>query len=538
MPTSGVIVRRSGRYRTVYKVLKSYRNIHGTPTQKRVTIGRLDDETNMLVPNETYWEFYGDRGQVVITQTEDHNDGRGGGSDRLAVHFGATLLVDTVLDDLGVYRILEDVFGAKDAQLIRDCATAMTVRQSNVMHTIGDWLDLYKLGGSGLNSQTASQLFTRITHDKRMEFFTAWNKIANPTGYLAYDVTSMSTYAHAIADAEYGYNRDGESLPQINLAQYVCYDTSLPVFYVTYPGSIVDKSHLTYMQAYNADLGLDTQAITFVLDQGFCSTKNFTGMYKAKQKFIACASTAHKATRTLIHDLRDELAHIKHRLEPGVYGMSKTGTYYGAYGTMHIFRNTTDDAAAMVERKVTAEHATLTGLTNPTQAQLKKYTKFHTVTVNPDGTLEITQDWDKTEEAVFQASHFAIMTTDNTLTTKEVLTLYRQKDIIEKTFDGLKNHLDFHRLHTHHTETTDGKLFCAFIGLIALQRIRTTLADYQAKHSTSISRIFSELNKLTLITPTTGPRQQNPLTKTHKDILTPFNITQDTITQKITNTQP
>lgn len=42
-------------------------------------------------------------------------------------------------------------------------------------------------------------------------------------------------------DLEWGYNRDKEKLPQINLGMYFGETSRLPVYYCTYPGSILDN---------------------------------------------------------------------------------------------------------------------------------------------------------------------------------------------------------------------------------------------------------------------------------------------------------
>ena len=56
LPESGITTRRSGKHSYVYKVTKSYRNAKGQPTSDRISIGRLDAASGMLVPN--YWALY------------------------------------------------------------------------------------------------------------------------------------------------------------------------------------------------------------------------------------------------------------------------------------------------------------------------------------------------------------------------------------------------------------------------------------------------------------------------------------------------
>ena len=60
LPEKGVQVYAKNGRRYAYKVTRTYRNAKGRPTCDRRSIGRVDDETGMLVPNLAYYEFYGD----------------------------------------------------------------------------------------------------------------------------------------------------------------------------------------------------------------------------------------------------------------------------------------------------------------------------------------------------------------------------------------------------------------------------------------------------------------------------------------------
>ena len=52
VPTTGVITRHTGTYPTVYHVDATFRNAKGQPTNTRTSIGRLDQATGLLVPND------------------------------------------------------------------------------------------------------------------------------------------------------------------------------------------------------------------------------------------------------------------------------------------------------------------------------------------------------------------------------------------------------------------------------------------------------------------------------------------------------
>lgn len=57
---------------------------------------------------------------------------------------------------------------------------------------------------------------------------------------LAYDTTSISSYSELIAHVRYGKNKDGDSLPQVNLALIFGQHSMLPVYFWKLPGNITD----------------------------------------------------------------------------------------------------------------------------------------------------------------------------------------------------------------------------------------------------------------------------------------------------------
>ena len=58
LPEHGVVKKRMGDKTYIYYATAVYRNEKGQPTADRVSIGRYDDETGMLIPNRNYYEIY------------------------------------------------------------------------------------------------------------------------------------------------------------------------------------------------------------------------------------------------------------------------------------------------------------------------------------------------------------------------------------------------------------------------------------------------------------------------------------------------
>jgi transposase len=515
LPKNGIITRCSGLYRYVYKITKCYRNDNGHPTSERVSIGRLDEGSGMLVPNDNYWQFYEDS---AIELLPSFNSVRS---------IGATFLVTRLLELMGVTKILNTVLGQERASLMLTAATYM-VCKGNVMEHLLNWCESSTLHETALTDKQASILFASITHDERMAFFGMWTRAHTEDSFLAYDVTSFSSYAKGINDTEWGYNRDGDNLPQINMGCYLGYESLLPLFYVTYPGSIIDKSHMSYMMAYNDDLGIKN--VTFVMDKGFCSTANVRYMHSAQMLYILGVEIRHKATKEAINEVRDAIVSMRRRIGQSVYANSVRGFFYGEQTNMHIYcdPNLAEAHRSNLHRTVEAQEEKLVQLKQLTESYAKRYKMFFDIDLNKDGTFTFKRNYERIDEAARNAGFFCLLTSTK-LTDEEVLDKYRRKDIIEKGFDDLKNHIDMKRLRTHNTQTTDGKLFCAFIALIVISQINVKLGTYMKDQSMSKDSVIAELDKVKVVFASADRRLMNPLTKTQRTILEAFALSENNI---------
>jgi transposase len=123
------------------------------------------------------------------------------------------------------------------------------------------------------SSQRISDLLLSITEDERINFYLNWAENVRTIEYLALDCTSISSYSQLIGDVNWGYNRDGEKLPQVNLCLLTGEISRIPVFPMLYDGSIKDVSTLTSMLAMSSRLPLNKLSI--VTDKGFSSNQKY-----------------------------------------------------------------------------------------------------------------------------------------------------------------------------------------------------------------------------------------------------------------------
>lgn len=524
IPDHGVIVRGTGKHRYVYKVTRTFRNDKGQPTNTRVSIGRVDEGSGMLVPNDAYWQHYLAT-DIQMLPTPDS-----------IRSVGASFVVREVIQSLGLSQMLTDALGTKRAHQGLTVIEYMVCR-GNVMDHLKSWCQDHTWDQAPVSAQQASRLFGSLTHGEKMEFFKRWVAAQPKSSYLAYDVTSFSSYAKGITDLEWGYNRDGDRLPQINLGCYLNQDCGLPVFYLTYPGSIVDTSHLRYMMAYNVDLGI--KDVGFVMDKGFCSTANIGWMHDQRLNVVLAAEIRHKAIRDAIDQVRDQIISMRYLTPQGVYARCVHGRFYGVTSTVHIYHDPhlgerqRQDLFRIVEN---AEY-TLEQLETLSQREAKRYRTWFTIELAPDGRFTYARDYDKIDH-VARNNGFFVVLTNTDLDSAAVLDIYRRKDTIEKGFDEIKNHIDMKRLRTHDDATTEGKLFLAFIALIITCRIQTMLGPLLKQKSWSKNTVINHLDKIRVITTSNGARLMNPITKSQRLILKQLNLTEEDIKAYITSTHP
>jgi transposase len=490
-----------------------------------VAIGRLDEKAGKLIPNAKYFEFYGrpDAQTPIVTYSSNR-----------AV--GASFLVGRIMDSLELTDVLDESLGVERSRLVQSAALYMVARD-NVFDHVLEYCEGFTLNEAPLSSQSSSRLFASISFDDRMKFFKLWISKQKFNTYLAYDVTSFSTYAKNICDSEYGYNRDNERLPQINLGCFVSMDNGLPIFYTTYPGSITDTSHLSYMMAYNKDFMLTN--VGFVLDRGFCSTKNIMYLNKNNLNYIIGVNKNHKSIISAIDLYRNSIPNLFNMINDNVYAKTRRGYFYGVLSNIHIFYDPIigQKQKILLKKKIENQEKFLAKKQFLTKKEAKEFNTHFLIELFDDGSFTFERDYEKIALESSRCGCFCILTNNN-LDSREILTKYRHKDIIEKNYDELKNNISMKRLHTHNSATTDGKLFCAFIALIVVSNIENILRNFMDERALSKKKIIDELEKIHVITTDNGNRLLNPITKTQRTIFESFGLTEEDLLAYIAAASP
>ena len=516
LPERGIVKYKSKDTTYVYYITRIYRNEKGKPTNDRVSIGKIDEETGMLIPNKNYYEIY----------ASSANHSRQPEIESIK-SCGVTYAIDGLLNELGLVEIMRKKFPKHADQII--ALAEYVLCEGNVMSYYEDWHDeVYPHGNARLGSADISRVFQAIDYKSRMDFFRTWIYARDPSEYIAYDVTSVSSYAKGIEALEWGYNRDKESLPQLNFAMYYGQQSMLPLYYCVYPGSVPDKTHLEYMLRDNELIGC--KRIKYVMDRGFFSADNLRFMTEAGARFIISVPNSSLFAKELISKYRNQIVNRSEcRLGKNLpYVKAVIREDFGMRVKAHIFYN---PAKAAAEEEILFDdlercERALREMSEPPARSLH-YDRYFKINHKKGGGIGFIRDNEKINTIISRLGFFIIVETDFEASSLEILMTYRRRDVVEKSFDDLKNELDMKRLHCHSDETTDGKMFIAFFALILRSCMQNKLRAYLDETGLTFSSILKELGKMKYVYTHDGKKLLSPITKKQRDILNACGLSTD-----------
>jgi transposase len=504
LPESGIVPQKSGKSIYAYYTTRSYRNKKGNPTSDRVSIGRIDDKTGMLIPNRNYYEVFN---KVKVPEVQ------------CIKSYGVTYLVDSIMKTLRLDEVLRIKFPDLADQII--ALASYMLAEGNIMYYFDNWTDeTHSYENVKLSSQQISKVFQKIDYKRRMDFFKTWIYAREQNEYIIYDVTSISSYSQEIESLEWGYNRDGDDLPQLNYAMYYGEQSLLPLYYCLYPGSINDKTHLISMLRDNDLIGCKNAR--YVMDRGFFSTDNVQKLVAAGCRFIMSLPNSLKVSTQLIDKYRNEIVNRSEcRLGKGMpFAKAVIVEEFGVRVKVHIYYSQAK-AVQDVEQLFECIEKEENALSNMEEAPPRsaKYDRHFKINTNRRGGFGFIRDQDKINAELARLGFFLIMETDFKSTSEEILTIYRRRDVIEKSFNELKNGLDMKRLYCQSDATVEGKMFVAFISLIIRSFINNKLKEYTISKGLPFPAIIKELRKLRFVTTADGRKLLAPVTKKQRDIL-------------------
>lgn len=467
---------------------------------KRKCIGRLDPQTKKVIPTRKkaapIVTGKAKRGPAPITRTARS-------------FYGATYLFDRIGQDTGVTEDLKRCFPESYRQIL-SIAYYMILEDKNPLSRFPRWAAIHRHPyGEGISSQWSSELFASITEEARQRFFRLQGKRRAEREYLAYDSTSVSSYSKRLRQVRYGKNKDHEPLEQINLALLFGQGSRLPFYYRKLSGNIPDVKTLRKLLADMNALGYEK--IKVALDRGFFSATNINDMYRNHMKFLIAAKLSLKLVQTHLDTVRDKMriwTHYNQGYQFYTYSLPITWDYVqdrpyrgdtikaDRRMYLHLYYSpdrALEDEKAFNSRLVNLQAELESGQRHPDHE--KQYAQFFEVKSTPvRGTKVIAK-----EEALAQAKHnygYFSLLSNEIKDPVEALSIYRNKDLVEKAFENLKERLNLRRLAVSSEQSLDGKLFVQFIALIFLSYITKNMQENKLFKDYTMHEVLDELDMI------------------------------------------
>ena len=467
---------------------------------KRTLIGRLDPDTGEIVPTDGRMKK--DKVHIVPAKIRkpDHYK---------RLFFGATYLLDAIGCKLGLTEDLRQCFPGIYKQLL-SLVYYLILEDKNPLYRFEKWGLIHKHPhGRDISSQRSSEIFMEITEDAIQQFFRLQGERRMEKEYWAYDITSISSYSETIKQVQYGYNKEDDHLPQMNLALVFGEQSGLPFYYRKLAGNIPDVKTVKTLLADLEILGLEK--VKLVMDRGFFSINNINGMFKHHLKFLISSKASLKLVRQELDKVYDDLQTFEHYNEdyqlytvtvPGEWNYTQDRPYKKdvleekrrVY--IHLYYNidrAAEDQKRFDRKLMSLKNELVSGRHNPRHENL--YRKYFIIKSTPVRGIQVSVNNDAVKKMKRYYGFFALISNDK-MDSITALELYRNKDIVEKAFGNLKERLNLRRTLVSSELSLKGKLFVEFVALIYLSYLNKKM---QEAHLYKDYTMMSLLDKLDVI---------------------------------------
>lgn len=453
-----------------------------------------------------------------------------------AVEYGHLYFLRQITERIGLFEAVHKSLNVELAEALLSLAY-FQILEGKPWYLYGSWReDLH--GITHLSSQKISKLLHEVGSDETLisQFFHHWATKQKPLKGVWLDITSISSYSHQNNWVEWGYNRDKESLPQINLGVLVGGVTKLPFFYQLYPGSIADVSTIHNIALRSKDLEFDIE--TWVMDRGFFSTSNIENLNTHGYHFITAMPSTLKSAQHLfassqaalrspvksfclgkealfVHDTTCKIGALQ--LRACVYLSEKRRTL-----EVETFIRRLESLEQLSKDMKFDDYDTALEWLN---RQWKGSSNFYTINLLNNHSITLKRKRNALSFRMNRMGKMILITNRNDITPKAMLDQYRNKDRVEKVYDTLKNSINEDRLRTHGATTMHGKMFVTFLSLIIQTEITNQLYSLPLSKTYSVPELFMELRKIRLFSRSLNkPSFLSEISKKQRSIFSAFEV--------------
>lgn len=487
---------------------------------KPIAMGKLDkNNKENFYPNNKYFELFKENNNLLITPNQSST-----------LSFGPYCLIKEIISDNKLFDCLSNSFALDNeitnddyeyANLVLDLASYMILEETCDIQHYPSYCFKNGLNSLKIHSDTTiCKIFEEtINQDVKDKFLKLWannQKALNKdeTVYICYDSTNFNSTSTGVTFAEKGYAKDLKEEPQFNLECVVRSKDGMPLLYEVYPGSIVDIKECRTM--INTIKLMGYEKIVIVCDRGYISEENVREIKKEGYDFILMVKDNLICKKNIVSKYGAHIKNIMDKYIPScdLYGDTFEDTIYGDINVYHhVFyshdptkadRNNLYAHVSELEEELNEILISQNQINTTKENFLKHYGKYFDIEFYEEqGKKLVLKSFDKNQIKIkdeYEKIGFWTIVSSKKMNCEEVLQQYKLRDRSEKLFMYIKTNFRMKKLSTQSNETTDSKIFVAFIATIIrsvlVDKTRTLREKYKDSKSYTVKACLDELSKI------------------------------------------
>lgn len=333
---------------------------------------------------------------------------------------------------------------------------------------------------------------------------------------LAYDITTILFFGVSCPLAELGYNPNGIKRVQANIALIVSRKDKYPLLHIIHNGSrngtATIKNLISNLQESNIEEG------TLIWDRGNVSRENVISAENANWKIICGVPKTSKAVKDILKntDLKCSWNSLIRSSKAGhIYATGISDKLYGKERKLTIYTNrekgikdanSRNEALSSIESGlIELKEEGSNWSEKKLHAEIKKiigeYGRFVTATVSRKGNgPRIKWKFNNREinETEMMDGKYMLLSTDASLSPKEIVNIYLEKDFIEKVFRTLKTTEQIEPVRHRLEERVRAYIFVCVLAYRLLAYLQYRLGMISKKEDTweGADSLLSELERV------------------------------------------
>ncbi|MDR2141684.1 MAG: IS1634 family transposase [Deltaproteobacteria bacterium] len=490
---------------------------------KRVYIGHYDKDGKFV-----------DSKKLALSSQNDTNKNNFA---KTCKFVGATILLNTISKAIGLYDDLKTCYPLIFDKIL-SLAYYLVMKNTNQFHGFNKWEKFHvNPFGKPLFSQKISELLSDISEDQKINFFKLQIQRRLAEEYLVYDTTSIFSYSEMIKKVKYSHNKEGDNLPQINLALIIGEKSLIPVYYKLLSENIND---LTTIKNFIIDTKfLEMPYFHFFMDRGFYSAENINNLASNEYKFIIGVKNNISIVSNFIDNYAVGIDCFDNLLDNyDVYSHSKMiylpfktndkseieSNYKKFRSYLHIYYDPQLAYTAKISFQKKVKQAIKNFYDNKASSKELILINKYCIKINHSNNLFKLKINNEIVDSESKKFGFFSLISNYIKDSKEALSIYRNKDIIDKSFANLKGRFNLRRPQVHSDENYEGALFIQFIALVITFHIHNKMKINNLYSNYSLEELLGEIDSIQRFEYEKDTYRYSEITKKQIEIFNYFDI--------------